>query len=87
MYQFSIKKQESGGYRFELDGINIITEEYVMQDGMHKLANPSKTIAYFNIDDNIYGISNDSLKLGTVEDLYESINKQYRIFKTPSKTA
>ena len=87
MYQFNIKKQESGGYRFELGGINIITEEYTVQDGMHKLANPAKTIAYFNIDDNIYGISNDSLKLNTVEDLYDSINKQYRIFTAPSKTA
>lgn len=87
MYQFSIKKQENGGYRFELDGINIITEEYTLQDGRHKLLNPAKTIAYFNINDNIYGISNDSLKLSTVEDLYDSINKQYLIFTAPKKTA
>jgi len=87
MYQFSIKKQESGGYRFELDGINILTDEYTMQDGRHKLTNPSKTIAYFNLNDNIYGISNVPHNFATVEDLYDSINQQYHIFTQPGKTA
>jgi len=84
MYHFSIKKQETGGFRFELDGINILTEAYTIQDGKHKLTNPSKSIAYFNIEDNLYGIANDPLNFATAEDFYDSINTQYHIFTSPT---
>ena len=80
MYQFSIKKQENGGYRFELDGIKILTEEFTIEAGKHKLSNPSKTIAYFIIEDNIYGVSNGTFNFSTAEDFYDSISKQYHIF-------
>ena len=87
MYQFNIKKQDTGGYKFELGGINILTEEYMIQDDRHKLMNPSKTIAYFSVDDNIFGVANDPLSFNTAEELYDSINKQYSIFTTSSKNA
>jgi hypothetical protein len=80
MYHFSIKEQETGGYKFELDGIKIITQEYTIQDGKHKFINPSSSIAYFNIGDNIYGVSNDPLNFSTAEDFYDSVNKQYSLF-------
>jgi hypothetical protein len=80
MYQFKIKEQDSGGYRFELGQINILIEGFTIKDGKHLLSNPNKAIAYFSIEDNIYGISNDPNSLPTVEALYDAIYQQYKIF-------
>ncbi len=80
MYQFRIKNQEDGGYRFELDNINIISEGYILENDQHVLTNPNKAIAYFNVDNNIYGVSNQQLNYYTVEAFYEAIKEQYRLF-------
>ena len=83
MYHFNIKEQESGGYKFELDGIKIIAQQFTIEDGKHKFLNPSSAIAYFNIGNNVFGVSNNLLKIGTAEDLFDSISKQYAML-TPS---
>lgn len=79
MYQFKIKKQENGGFRFELGSINIIMDGYVINGDRHVLSNPNKAIAYFSVDDNVYGISNEPLQYETVEAFYEAMTQQYKI--------
>jgi hypothetical protein len=86
MYEFKIKKQEEGGYRFELEGIRLIVDEYTIQEGKHLLTHPDKAIAYFMIDDNIYGISNDPQHYGTAEAFYDAIIKQYEIFTNDKRS-
>jgi hypothetical protein len=80
MYQFKIRKQEEGGYKFELDGIRMIIESYSIKNDQHMLTHPQRAIAYFIIEDNIYGISNDPLNYDTAEAFYDAITKQYHIF-------
>jgi len=80
MYQFRIKNQEDGGYKFELDNINIISEGYILENDQHVLTNPRKAIAYFNVDNNIYGVSNEPMNYCTVEAFYEAIKEQYNVF-------
>ncbi|MCW3121880.1 MAG: hypothetical protein JWQ38_1372 [Flavipsychrobacter sp.] len=80
MYQFRIKSQEDGGYRFELDNINIISEGYIIENGQHVFTNPNKAIAYFNVENNIYGVSNDPLSFFTAEAFYDAIKEQYNVF-------
>jgi len=80
MYQFRIKKQDDGGYRFELGGIQLLVDDYTIKEDKHILAHPDKAIAYFNIDANIYGISNKAQNYNTAEALYDAISTQYRIF-------
>ena len=77
MYQFRIKQQESGGYRFELDDIKMLVDEYSIQQDKHVFTHPEKIIAYFNIGDSIYGVSNELWNYATAEDFYESIRQQY----------
>jgi hypothetical protein len=81
MYQFKIKKREDGGYRFDLGDIKMLVDGYTIKDGKHILTNPGKAIAYFNTDDNIYGVSNESQHLNTAEAFFDSISKQYSVFK------
>ena len=83
MYQFKIKKQESGGYRFELGMINILIDGYTISDDKHILSNPNKAIAYFNVNDNIYGVSNETPQYPTVEAFYEAMNQQYKMVMNP----
>lgn len=80
MYQFKIKNQEDGSYKFELGNINLIVDGYVIENNQHKLNNPGKAIAYFNIENNIYGVSNDPGSFCTAEEFYDAINQQYQIF-------
>ena len=83
MYQFKIKKQENGGYRFELGVINILIVGYTVQGEQHILSNPNNAIAYFNLEDNIYGISNQNQQYPTVEAFYEAMEEQYKMFARP----
>jgi hypothetical protein len=81
MYQFKITQLEDGaGYRFELGSIKMIVENYTVRDGSHILSNPDKTIAYFTIENNIYGVTNDPRNFETAEDFYDNMYKQYLIF-------
>ena len=83
MYQFKIRRQDSGGFRFELGDINILIDGYTVADDKHLLQNPNKAIAYFNINDSIYGVSNEPLQYNSVEDFYEAMSLQYKIVTNP----
>jgi len=80
MYQFKIVKVQEGGYKFELEGIKLLVDGYSIINDKHQLKNPNRAIAFFNIGDDMYGISNEPLNLDTAEALYDVMNKQYNIF-------
>lgn len=80
MYHFKIKKEEGGEFRFELGGINMLVDNYLIKENQHFLSNPGKVIAYFNVDDNLFSVSNDPLNFETAEAFYDEICKQYKIF-------
>jgi len=79
MYQFRIIKQMDGGFKFELGEIKMFIEGYSIANNKHILTNPAKAIAYFNIKDNIYGVSNEPLNLDTAEAFFDVITSQYEI--------
>jgi len=85
MYQFKIRKQEEGGYKFELDGIRMIVDDYSVKEDKHVIAHPDKAIAYFMINENIYGVSNEPLNFDTAEAFYDAIIKQYKMFVDENK--
>ncbi len=80
MYQFRITEEEKGGYRFELEGIKILVDDYKIENDKHVLTNPNKAIAFFDIEHNLYGISNQSTVYYSVEDFYEEMLKQFDVF-------
>ena len=80
MYHFKIVKVQEGGYKFELDGIKLLVDDYSVINDRHQLKNPNRAIAFFNIGDDMYGISNEPLNLDTAEALYDVMNKQYNMF-------
>jgi hypothetical protein len=82
MYQFNIARNEDNSWRFELGGINLIIEDYVLRDERHWLKNPEKAIAFFNINGNLYGIANKSNdSCHTAEEFYDVMRKQYAYFQ------
>lgn len=82
MYQFKINKQDDGVYRFELGGIKMLIEDYVIKEDKHLLANPKKAIAFFIFEDNIYGVSNEPVNFDSAEAFYDAMSKQYLILNT-----
>ena len=80
MYQFKIVKEYKGGYKFELAGIKLLVDGYSIRNGQHLLETPAKAIAYFNIDDTIYGVSNEQENLESAEAFFDAIKKQYLLF-------
>ena len=87
MYHFKIVKVQEGGYKFELEGIKLLVDDYSVINDQHILKTPNKAIAFFNIGEDIYGISNESLNLNTAEALYDTMTRQYSVFISPSKNA
>ena len=79
MYQFKIISELDGGYKFELGDIKMFVEGYTVRNNKHIFTNPAKAIAYFNFDDNIYGVSNEPLNLDNAEAFYDAIKKQYKM--------
>ncbi len=82
MYQFRITKQENGGFRFELNGIKMFIDDYILKDDKHLLKNPHKAIAYFDVENNLYGVSNDLINFGTAEEFHDAMARQFRMFAT-----
>ncbi len=80
MYQFRITEEERGGYRFELEGIKIIVDDYKLENDRHILTNPGKAVAFFDIENNLYGISNQTTVYYSVEDFYEAMAQQFNVF-------
>lgn len=80
MYQFNIVREKDGAFRFELDGINLLLDNYTFKDGKHIINDPSTAIAYFNLNGHVYSVSNSIQNLNTAEELFDSISSQYAIF-------
>lgn len=80
MYQFKIIKLEEGGYKFELGAIKMFIDDFVLNENNHFLKHPEKAIGYFNVNGNVYGVSNNILNIDTVEAFYDSMSKQYALF-------
>ena len=81
MYEFRIEKDRNKAWRFELNGIKMIVEDYRMKDNKHWITNPSTAIAYFYIKGNIYGVGNKKPECFTVEDFFDLMQSQYAIFQ------
>ncbi len=79
MYQFRITEQENGGFRFEFGGIKMLVDDYTIQDDRHILKNPSKAVAYFDIENNLYGVSNEPSHYRTAEDFFDAMSKQMKV--------
>ena len=84
MYHFRIIKQLDGGYRFELGDIKMFIDNYNVVNDKHRLTNPGKAIAYFNMEDSIYGISNEPYRYSTAEEFFDVISQQYKMFSLGS---
>ena len=82
MYQFKIIKAQEGGYKFELEGIKLLVDDYTLVNDRHLIKTPNKAVAFFNIGDDVYGISNEPLNADNAEALYDAIVQQYNIFQT-----
>ena len=80
MYEFRITKQESGGYRFELKGIKMLVDDYIVKDGKHFFTNPPKAIAYFDVESNLYGVVNEPYRYSTAEDFHDAMEREYSQF-------
>lgn len=81
MYRFNIVKTDDNAWRFELDGINMIIDDYQLKDEKHYIKSPGKAIAFFNIKGNIYGIANPFQTCSTAEEFYEVMRSQYAYFQ------
>lgn len=80
MYPFNIEQTEDKSYRFELNGINMIIDGFVLKEEVHYLLHPDKAIAFFTVDGNLYGVVNRAQYCDTVEGFYEIMCKQYQYF-------
>ena len=85
MYHFNIVRQDSGEFRFELDGINLIIDGYNVKGEKHWIKNPETAIAFFNIKEHLYGVSNKLQTSLTVEDFFDLMKSQYQIFMSIRK--
>lgn len=82
MYQFRKARNREGTWRFELNGIKLLVNDFVIRGEKHWLKDPAKTIGFFNVDNNLYGVSNTQpVVYNTAEDFYESLVQQYHIIK------
>lgn len=82
MYQFKIKKQDDGVYRFELGSIKLLIDDYIVKEDKHLLSNPKKAIAFFIFEDNIYGVSNEPVNFDSAEAFYDAMSVQYNILNS-----
>ena len=80
MYQFKITQEEQGGYRFELDGIKMLVDEFQLINNLHRFVHPEKAVAFFDVERNLYGISNTSTKYETAEEFHDAMVTQFRVF-------
>lgn len=78
---FNILKNKDGRSRFELDGIQMVVDGFTKKNGKHFIENPERAIAYFNIQNEIYGVSNQLSAYKTAEEFYEAMKKQFAFFK------
>lgn len=84
MYPFNKRQNEDGSWCLELGGIKLVLEGYFVHNERHWLKNPQKAIAFFSINGNLYGISNQANTRNTAEDLYDNMHNQLLFFQQES---
>lgn len=82
MYSFTKLQDNDSEWRLELNGISLLCDGFFLKNDMHWLKNPQKAIGYFRTNGNIFGVANDIIVYNTAEEFYDSILKQYNVFKT-----
>ncbi len=80
MKEFKIVQLNDGSYRFDRHAIKMYIYGYEVSCGKHHISNPARAIGYFNVDGNIYGISNARPNCLTAEDFFETMWSQYQMF-------
>lgn len=81
MYPFNKRQNEDGSWCLELGGIKLVLEGYFVENEKHWLKNPKRAIAFFSINGNLYGISNQAYTWSTAEDLYDNMHSQLLFFQ------
>lgn len=81
MYPFNIVKHDDHSWRFELEGISLIVDDFEVKEERHWLKNPMKAIGFFNVKGNLYGLANQNKNCCTAEELYEMMRGQYNYFQ------
>ena len=79
---FNILKNKDGRSRFELNGIQMVFDGFTERQGLHYIQNPERAIAYFNIKNEIYGVSNQLSVYKTAEEFYDVMKKQFAFFRS-----
>ncbi len=79
MYPFN-KVKEQLSWRLELNGISIVTENFEIKEDFHWFNEPRLAIGYFNIDGNLYGLSNSEFTKFTAEEFFDVMNQHYQYF-------
>jgi len=85
MYQFNKVKLDNGAWRFELDGISLIMDGFLIKGDKHWINNSEKAIALFNFKGEMYSVSNQLQDYKTAEDFYNAMKEQYAFFHTQNK--
>jgi hypothetical protein len=80
MYRFNIVQQKDETWKFELNGINLIIEGFIVDKDRHIIQNPEKAIAYFSVKGHMYGLANQFRVYNTAEEFYDVMMEQYSIF-------
>jgi hypothetical protein len=80
MYAFNKLMQGDKSWCFELDSIHLVLEGFFIKEDKHWIKNPVNAIAFFNVDGNLYGISNQTHTYLTAESLYDVMLSQYVYF-------
>lgn len=81
IYPFNIVKNDDSSWRFELEGIHLIVDDFTLVEEKHYLKDPSKAIAYFNVNGHLYGVANKARCCVTAEEFYDAMCEQYAYFR------
>jgi len=80
MYAFNKLQQEDGTWCFEMNGIHLVFGSFFVRSGLHWMESPEQAIAFFNIEGNLYGLSNSTNTSRTAEAFYDVMFSQYAYF-------
>jgi hypothetical protein len=61
----------------------MLVDDFVIQNDRHLLKNPQKAVAYFDIENNLYGVLNEPAQYRTAEEFHDAMVNQYNVFAAP----
>ncbi len=86
-YAFQKTRDTEGRWQFDLHGIRLVVDGFEERDGRHWLQTPERAVAFFTLDGNFYGMSNNMVAHPTAEALYEDLRKQFIHFDAGATAA